>query len=108
MYLKDSFVLTKDLEGGGNYGRIQRKGLNSLMDFKDTVELMLSDNHCDRLRAEYWQTKIRYNRLIDNIAKQHKDELEFKPLVSLNERRDIMFEYLCSLEKQAEMEGIKL
>jgi len=33
------------------------------VELEDTVELMLSDDYRDRMKAEYWQTKIRYDRL---------------------------------------------
>lgn len=33
------------------------------MELKDTVELMLSDDYRDRMKAEYWKTKIRYDKL---------------------------------------------
>lgn len=78
------------------------------MTFEDTVNLMLSDNPKDRLKGEYWQTRIRYNRLVDTISEMHKGELKFEPKISLSEQRDIMFEYLCLLEKRAELENIEL
>ena len=78
------------------------------MTFEDTVSLMLSEDYRDRLRGEYWQTKLRYNRLVDTISKMYKEELDFEPVVSMHEQRDIMFEYLCLLQKRAELENIKL
>ena len=30
------------------------------MDFKETVDLMLSNDYKERFKAEYYQTKIRY------------------------------------------------
>ena len=39
------------------------------MELKDTVEMMLSDDYKERFRAEYWQLKIRYDKLrkmVDN------------------------------------------
>lgn len=33
------------------------------MELKDTISLMLSDKFEDRFKAEYLQTKIRYNKL---------------------------------------------
>lgn len=33
------------------------------MELKDTVELMLSEDYRDRMKAEYWKTKIRYDKL---------------------------------------------
>ena len=34
------------------------------MELKDTVVLMESDNYKDRFKAEYYQTKIRYENCI--------------------------------------------
>ena len=39
------------------------------MQLKDTVELMLSDDYKDRFKAEYYQTKIRYDKLHKMIVK---------------------------------------
>ena len=33
------------------------------MELKDTVDLMISDDYKERFRAEYYQTKDRYNKL---------------------------------------------
>ena len=33
------------------------------MEFKDTVDMMLSDDYKERFKAEYYQTKERYERL---------------------------------------------
>ena len=37
------------------------------MELKDTVELMTSEDYKERFRAEYWQTKIRYDRLMNML-----------------------------------------
>ena len=34
-----------------------------MITFKDTVNLMLSDDYKERFIAEYYQTKIRYKKL---------------------------------------------
>lgn len=36
------------------------------MELKDTVQLMLSNDYEERFKAEYWQTKVRYERLKKN------------------------------------------
>ena len=46
-------------------------------DLKDTIELMLSTNHSDRLKAEYYQTKIRFDKLHNMIVKMEAGTLEF-------------------------------
>lgn len=79
------------------------------MELKDTLDLMLSDNKDDRLKAEYYQTKIRYEKLVEKITKVQKGEVDIDgPIAILNEQRDVMFEYLCVLEKRANQEGVEL
>lgn len=48
-------------------------------ELSETIELMVSDNHIDRLKAEYLQAEIRRNKLKDIIDKYYKNELEFTP-----------------------------
>jgi hypothetical protein len=68
-----------------------------MKDLKDTVDLMLSDSHKNRLAAEYWQTKIRYDRL---RASDHT------PLKEMQE--EIMKKYLDLLRARAEYENVNL
>ncbi len=81
------------------------------MTMQETVNLMLSDNHIDRFKAEYWQTKIRYERLHEMTIKYEAGVLQFKPKCSLellNEQKRQMGLYLHSLEVRAAIEGIDL
>ena len=39
------------------------------MELLDTVELMVSDDYKNRMKAEYLQTKIRYDKLHKMIVK---------------------------------------
>ena len=82
-----------------------------MRDLSSTVDLMLSDDCIERFKAEYYQTAIRYNRLMDMLDKLDRGELDFTPTCS----RDIlvgqataMLEYLRVLEKRAEIEGIEI
>lgn len=34
-----------------------------MIEFKDTIELMLSEDYKERFKAEYHQTELRYERL---------------------------------------------
>ena len=43
------------------------------MELRDTVELMLSDNWKDRLRAEYYQCDIRIQKLETAVIKLTKE-----------------------------------
>ena len=81
------------------------------MTFADTIKLMESDDYKDRFRAEYWQTKIRYEKLHKTIVKYDAGTLNFKPDCSislLREQKSFMGNYLNLLEIRAEIEGIEL
>lgn len=78
-------------------------------DLKDTVDLMMSDNYKDRFKAEYYQTKIRYEKLHTMIVKYEADTLAFEPTCELHlykRQASNMRSYLYDLEVRAEIEGI--
>lgn len=82
-----------------------------MKDLKDTVELMTSSDYKDRFRAEYWQTKIRYEKLHTMTVKMQAGTLDFEPscpLELLLEQKGFMGRYLNKLEIRAEIEGIDL
>jgi hypothetical protein len=81
------------------------------MDIKDTVDLMNSEDYKERFKAEYLQTKIRYDKLHKILVKQAAGTLDFKLACSpalLTEQKRYMGEYLRILETRAEIEGISL
>lgn len=81
------------------------------MPLKNTVDLMLSDNYKDRFRAEYYQTKERYQRLHLMIIKYEAGTLDFQPdcpLELLKRQAKAMGEYLYVLEMRARLEEIDL
>ena len=81
------------------------------MELKDTIELMTSDNYVDRFKAEYFQTKIRYEKLHKMCVKMIAGTLDFTPECSLeilNNQAQHMGNYLKTLEIRAEVEGIQL
>lgn len=81
------------------------------MPLKNTVDLMLSDNYKDRFRAEYYQTKERYQRLHMMIIKYEAGTLVFQPdcpLELLKRQAKAMGEYLYVLEMRAQLEEIDL
>ena len=81
------------------------------MPLKNTVDLMLSDNYKDRSRAEYYQTKERYQRLHLMIIKYEAGTLDFQPdcpLELLKRQAKAMGEYLYVLEMRAQLEEIDL
>lgn len=81
------------------------------MELKDTVELMNSSDYKKRLRAEYLQTKIRYEKLHVMTIKYEAGTLNFEPSCSLEilkEQKSYMGNYLRMLEIRAEIEKINL
>lgn len=81
------------------------------MELKDTIELMQSADYQDRFKAEYYQTKIRYNKLHTMCVKYEAGTLDFTPNCSLKllkEQKAAMGLYLHTLEVRAEIEGITL
>lgn len=81
------------------------------MTYQDTATMMLSDDYKERFKAEYWQLKIRYVKLMKMLKYWDKDELDFIPdcprsIYTLQVRA--MHDYLAVLEARAKIEGIEL
>lgn len=81
------------------------------MELKDTVEMMNSDDYEEQFKAEYYQTKIRYDKLHQLLVKREAGLLESElksPATKLQEQKRYMGEYLRCLEVRAAIEGIAL
>lgn len=85
------------------------------MELKDTVLIMQSTDYRERFKAEYYQTKIRYEKLKDfcnriEVAKMTYTEAPKHdcPLELLKEQQTHMGMYLSCLEKRAIIEKIDL
>lgn len=81
------------------------------MELKETIDLMNSEDYKDRFKAEYYQTKIRYDKLHNMLIKYEAGVLDFKPtcpIAKLQEQKRYMCEYLRCLEVRAAIEEIKL
>lgn len=81
------------------------------IDLKDTAAMMQSDDYKERFRAEYWQTKLRYDKLDDMTVKYEAGTLNFTPTCSLDllkMQQQYMGNYLRCLRIRAELEGVKL
>lgn len=80
------------------------------MELKDTIELMTSEDYKDRFKAEYWQTKIRYDKLHKMLVRYDAGLLTFEPtnISLLREQASAMGRYLYLLEERAELEQIEL
>ena len=87
---------------------------------EDTIPDMVSDNYKDRFIAEYWQTKIRYERLKKLTTKAEAAELtnageisgvskiDGTPVRLLRDQQHFMGEYLHILEVRAVIENIDI
>ncbi len=81
------------------------------MELKETVAMMGSEDYKERLKAEYWQTKIRYDKLHSLTVKYDAGTLNFEPkcgIELLKQQLSFMRQYLFVLEVRAELEGIDL
>ena len=92
------------------------------MELSDTVALMGSNDYKERFKAEYYQTKIRYEKLkkfntkIEAARQMAYTTGKYKcpmpphdcPDELLREQQSVMGNYLHLLEVRAEIEGIEL
>ena len=81
------------------------------MTLEETKDLMCSPDYKERFKAEYYQLKIRYDKLKDMCEKWDKGELDFKPTCPryiYRRQLDKMAGYLSILEERAEIEGVEL
>lgn len=90
------------------------------MELKNTVALMNSDDYKERFKAEYYQTKIRYEKLkafnnkieaalfTRNCTNVVKEPAHDCPPELLREQQRSMGEYLHFLEVRAVIEEIEL
>ena len=54
------------------------------MELIDTIDLMTSDDYKDRFMAEYYQVKIRYQKLKSILDKYEEGTLDFEPSCSIS------------------------
>lgn len=81
------------------------------MELKNTIDLMNSEDYRERFKAEYYQTKIRYDKLHKMIIKMEAGTCNFEPSCSLEifkEQAKFMGMYLHVLEVRAQIEKIEL
>ena len=81
------------------------------MELIDTAKLMISKDYQDRFKAEYYQLKIRRDKLSRMILDYNSGKLEFEPISSiylLKTQLDAMNTYLNILEMRAMTEGVIL
>lgn len=81
------------------------------MKLQDTVDLMLSDDYRDRFRAEYWQLRIRADKMKVILNRHRRNELNLEsncPYTLLEYQLSVMEDLIGILERRAEIEGINL
>lgn len=79
------------------------------MELKDTIKLMESDDYKDRFKAEYYQLKIRKEKLQKML--NNWNSLNFEPYCSkdfYDFQLDIMRSYMILLKHRARKENIEL
>lgn len=104
-------ILRCSHDGRGRGDGAKKNGGNLQMNLNDTVKMMNSANYKERFKAEYWQTKIRYEKLHRMTVKYEAGTLDFEPdceLSLLLEQKKYMGLYLNRLEVRAEVERIDL
>ena len=80
-----------------------------MTELKETVALMESDDYKDRFKAEYWQTKMRFDALRKTIVKLDAGTLNLNTDIRLLRKQlSAMESYLYVLEVRAEIEKIEL
>ena len=82
-----------------------------MINLNETIEMMNSTDYKERFRAEYWQLKIRYDKLHAMVVKYEAGTLNFTPSCSLEvlkSQKSAMGSYLYALEVRAQIEGIEL
>lgn len=93
------------------------------MELKDTIEMMNSPDYKERFKAEYHQTKVRYEKLKSfNTKIEAARQMQYSPIGNykcpmpshdcpdelLREQQAVMGNYLHILEVRAEIEGVEL
>ena len=83
------------------------------MTYEESAKAMFSDDYKERFIAEYVQVTTRADRLLEMVVRYRAgaDKLGFKPACPyevLAVQLEYMNEYIKTLEKRAEIEGIDL
>jgi hypothetical protein len=93
-------------------GLLRRKKVRMIkMELKDTAELMGSIDYRDRLRAEYWQLRIRLEKLDRMLKMWDEGKLVEEPTCSkevYQTQKNAMGTYLETLETRAAVENVDL
>ncbi len=81
------------------------------MNILDTIKMMESEDYKERFKAEYYQLKIRFEKLSEMLLKWNKNELSFTPTCKKSiyiEQLKEMYRYMLILEQRAIIEKTDL
>lgn len=81
------------------------------MELIDTAGMMSSDDYKERFKAEYYQLKIRHEKLLDMLSRWDSKLLDFTPTCprsTYDMQVKAMSDYLAVLKARAVMEGVDL
>ena len=81
------------------------------MELEHTVEMMLSGDYKDRLKAEYWQALIRHRKLKDMLKRYDEGTLPFVPTTPIElfrAQKGILAAYVHILRERARIEGVDI
>ncbi len=81
------------------------------MELKETVEMMNSADYGEKFKAEYFQLKIRYDKLVAMLEKWDNKQLNFEPTCPrfiYDRQIYAMKVYLEVLEERAALEHVSL
>jgi len=82
-----------------------------MKELNETVGCMLSPDYKDRFKAEYYQLKIRYDKLVNMCKLWDEGKLSFTPTCPRSlyyDQLEGMEIYLAVLEERAKLEDIVL
>ena len=82
--------------------------MNEITELKETIDMMLSDDHYERLIAEYFQLRIRYKKLCNMLYDYDKGVLSFTPKTPIHILRNqcnLMYDYLMILNQRLHIEA---
>ena len=115
-------TFTKALPKWGLQINQKTKEKNIMKELKDTIEMMNSEDYKERFKAEYYQTKIRYEKLkAFNTKIEAAKRTQYYgqaavvdmpkhdcPEELLRDQQSAMGNYLHILEVRAQIEGVAL
>lgn len=82
--------------------------MKNITKLEDTIDMMLSEDHFDRLLAEYYQVRIRLQKLTKMLDDYDNSNLGFipdTPIHILKEQLAIMNDYLLILNQRLHIEA---